>query len=50
MYYEWVSEWVSEWLLLFNTNSQIFELYQRENKIIFNEMMVRSDFVLDQHA
>jgi hypothetical protein len=38
---------VSEWLL-FNANSAIFQLYHGENKLIFNEMMVR--FVLDQHA
>ena len=33
--------YVSEWLL-FNTNSAIFQLYQDENKLIFNEMMMRS--------
>jgi len=27
-------------LLLFNTNSAIFQLYHGENKLIFNEMMV----------
>ena len=32
---------VSEWLL-FNTNSTIFQLYHGENKLIFNEMMMRS--------
>jgi hypothetical protein len=32
---------VSEWLL-FNANSAIFQLYHGENKIIFNEMMMRS--------
>jgi hypothetical protein len=32
---------VSEWLL-FNTNSAIFQLYHGENKLIFNEMMMRS--------
>ena len=36
-----------EWLL-FNANSAIFQLYHGENKLIFNEMMIR--FVLDQHA
>ena len=33
--------WVSEWLL-FNANSAIFQLYHGENKLIFNEMMMRS--------
>ena len=33
--------YVSEWLL-FNTNSAIFQLYQDENKLIFNEMMTKS--------
>ena len=32
---------VSEWLL-FNDNSAIFQLYHGENKLIFNEMMMRS--------
>ena len=32
---------VSEWLLL-NVNSAIFQLYNGENKLIFNEMMIRS--------
>jgi hypothetical protein len=32
---------VSEWLLL-NANSAIFQLYHGENKLIFNEMMMRS--------
>ena len=36
-----VSEWVSEWLL-FNANAAIFQLYHGENKLIFNEMMMRS--------
>jgi hypothetical protein len=35
----WVS--ASEWLL-FNANSTIFQLYHGENKLISNEMMVRS--------
>jgi hypothetical protein len=30
-----------EWLL-FNANSVIFQLYHGENKLIFNEMMMRS--------
>ena len=34
-------EWVSEWLL-FNANSAIFQLYYGENKLIFNEIMMRS--------
>ena len=33
----WVSEWVS-----FYENSAIFQLYHGENKLIFNEMMMRS--------
>jgi hypothetical protein len=33
--------WQSEWLL-FNANSAIFQLYHGENKLIFNEMMMRS--------
>jgi hypothetical protein len=32
---------VSEWLL-FNANSAIFQLYHGENKLIINEMMMRS--------
>jgi hypothetical protein len=32
---------MSEWLLL-NTNSAIFQLYHDENKLIFNEMMMKS--------
>jgi hypothetical protein len=35
------NEWVSEWLL-FNANSAIVQLYHGENKLIFNEMMMRS--------
>jgi len=31
---------MSEWLL-FNANSAIFQLYHGENKLIFNEMMMR---------
>ena len=31
----------SEWLL-FNANSANFQLYHGENKLIFNEMMMRS--------
>ena len=33
--------WVSEWLL-FSANSAIFQLYRGENKLIFNEMTIRS--------
>ena len=41
---------MSEWLL-FNANSAIFQLYDGENKSIFNEMKtMRSAFVLDQHT
>ena len=32
---------VSEWLLL-NANAAIFQLYHGENKLILNEMMMRS--------
>jgi hypothetical protein len=34
-------DWMGEWLL-FNANSSIFHLYYGENKLIFNEMMMRS--------
>jgi hypothetical protein len=40
---------VTEWLL-FNANSTIIQLYHGENKLMFNEMMMRFRFVLDQHA
>jgi hypothetical protein len=33
--------WVSEWLL-FNANSAIFQLYYGENKLVVNEMMMKS--------
>jgi hypothetical protein len=33
--------WVSEWLL-FNANPAIFQLYRGENKLIVNEMGMRS--------
>jgi hypothetical protein len=36
-----LSQWVSEWLL-FNTDSAIFQLYHGENKLISNQMMMRS--------
>jgi hypothetical protein len=36
-----LSQWVSEWLL-FNTDSAIFQLYHGENKLISNEMLIRS--------
>jgi hypothetical protein len=36
--------------LLFNVNSAIFQLYHGEKKLIFNEMMLRFRFVLDQHT
>ena len=38
---------VSEWLLL-SANSAIFQLYHGENKLIFNDMMIKS--ALYQHA
>ena len=31
---------MSEWLL-FNANAAIFQLYRGENKLMFNEMMMR---------
>jgi hypothetical protein len=40
---EWVSEWVSEWVL-FSANSEHFQLYHGENKLVINEMMMRSTF------
>jgi hypothetical protein len=36
-----MSEGVSGWLL-FNATSAIFQLYHSDNKLIFNEMMLRS--------
>jgi hypothetical protein len=36
-FYFWMNEW-----LLFNANSAIFQLCYGENKLIFNEMMMRS--------
>ena len=36
---------VNEWLL-FNSNSAIVQLYHGENKLIFDEMMMRSAFYL----
>jgi hypothetical protein len=36
--------WVSEWLL-FNANSGILQLYDDENKLIFNEMMMTSALI-----
>jgi hypothetical protein len=39
--YPLLIDWVSEWLL-FNANSAIFQLYYGENKLIINEMMMRS--------
>ena len=38
---------MSEWLLFNNVNSAIFQLYNGESKLIFNDNEVR--FVLDQH-
>jgi hypothetical protein len=37
---------VSE-LLLFNANSAIFQLYHGENKLMFNEMMMRPTRLVD---
>jgi hypothetical protein len=39
-------ERVSE-LLLFNANSSIFQLYNGEKKLIFNEMMMKSALTKD---
>jgi hypothetical protein len=39
--YSLLMDWVSEWLLL-NANSAIFQLYYDENKLIINEMMMKS--------
>jgi hypothetical protein len=39
--YPLLIDWVSEWLL-FNANSAICQLYYGENKLILNEMMMRS--------
>jgi hypothetical protein len=36
-----ILQWVSGWLL-FNANSAIFQLYHSENKLIFNEMIMKS--------
>jgi hypothetical protein len=36
--------------LLFNANSAIFQLYQDKNKLIFNDIMMKVRFLLDQHA
>jgi hypothetical protein len=36
--------------MLFNANSGIFQLCHAENKLIFNEMTIRSAFSQDQHA
>ena len=35
--------------LLFNANSAIFQLYHGGNKLIFNEKMMGSAFILNQH-
>ena len=32
----------NEWVIVDNTNSAIFQLYYGKNKLIFNEMMMRS--------
>jgi hypothetical protein len=39
--YPLLIDWVSEWLL-FNANSAIFQLYYGENKLVINEMMMKS--------
>jgi hypothetical protein len=40
--YPLLIDWVSEWVILLNANSAIFLLYYGENKLIINEMMMRS--------
>jgi hypothetical protein len=35
--------WVSELMIVFNANSAIIQLYHCQCKLIFNEMMMRSD-------
>ena len=35
---------MSEWLL-FNTDSTIYQIYHGENKLIFNEMMMRANVI-----
>jgi hypothetical protein len=39
--YPLLIDWVSEWLLS-NANAAIFQLYYGQNKLIINEMMMRS--------
>ena len=34
--------YLSEWVIVVYANSAIFQLYHGENKLIFNEMMMRS--------
>jgi hypothetical protein len=41
--------WVIDWLL-FNANSEMFQLYHVKNKLIFDEIKGESSFVLDQNA
>ena len=48
-YYHLMISIKSEWLLL-NTKWKKIQLYHGENKLHFNEMMMMSDFVLDQHT
>jgi len=47
-FYKWVLK-KSEWLL-FNANSEIFQQYHGENKLIFKWDDDEALFVLDQHA
>jgi len=35
---------------MLNANSAIFQLYHGENKLIFNEMMMRLDFIGLSHC
>ena len=40
---EFMSEWVSEWVIVdLNANLIFLQLYHGENRLIFNEMMMRS--------
>ena len=51
--YWWIlsqSELYMNELLLFIANSAIFQLYNGENMLILNEMMIRSALFKDQHT
>ena len=40
---------IRQWLL-YNAKAGIFQLYRGKNKLVSDEMMILSVFVLDQHA